>query len=65
MNTNASTTYYRENQSGSPLSAANPNKVFDLFLPFSTLHDSVEVFCFAMPERILLALPVSACRACP
>ena len=37
------------NQSGSPLSAANPNKVFDLFLPFSTLHDSIEVFCFAMP----------------
>ena len=63
MNTNASTTYYRENQSGSPLSAANPNKVFDLFLPFSTLHDSVEGFCFAMPERILLAPPASACRA--
>jgi hypothetical protein len=56
---------YRENQPVSPLSAANPNQVFDLFLPCSTQRDSVGVFSLATPERILLALPASACRASP
>ncbi len=55
-NTIVSTTY-RENRSGAPLSAANPNQVFDLFLLCSILRDSVEVFCLGTPESILLALP--------